>query len=79
MYAIVSFGFLMAVISLVMVAKPDAWVKYALEFTRMPYMHPIEIAIRLGFGLMSLIYAEQTRFPLICKTSATLYWRSAVP
>ena len=67
MYAIALFGLIMVVVSLVMVAKPDMWGRFILRFSRMPYMHPLEIFIRLGFGLLFVRYAEDSKFPLMIR------------
>ena len=67
MVAIAAFGLIMVLISLVMITKPDAWGRCIVRFCRMPYMHPLEMTIRLGFGLLFLQYADGTKFPLIIK------------
>ena len=64
MYSIALFGSIMAAISLVMVAKPDAWARFIVLYSRMSYMHALEIVIRLGFGLLFVKYAEDAKFPL---------------
>lgn len=65
MYSIALFGLIMVMASLVMVAKPDALGRFIVRFCRMPYMHPLEILIRLSFGVLFLRYAEDSKFPLI--------------
>ncbi len=67
MYSIALFGLIMVIVSLVMVAKPDMWRRFIISFCRMRYMHPLEILIRLGFGLLFLRYAEDSKFPLIIR------------
>ena len=67
MYSIALFGLIMVMVSLVMVAKPDMWGRFIISFCRMPYMHPLEIIIRLGFGLLFVRYAEDSKFPLTIK------------
>lgn len=64
MYAIAVFGIVMVVISLVMVVKPDAWGQMILKFVRIPYFHYFEILLRLVFGILFVVYADQTKFPL---------------
>ena len=73
MFAIVIFGALMIAISLVMVAKPDACGRFIVRFSRMRYMHPFEIITRLGFGLLFIRYAEQSKFPLPIKIMGYLF------
>ncbi len=63
MFAIVLFGVGMAAISVVMVARPEAWAQAVLRFTRMPYMHPFEIVTRIGFGALFVTYADHSKFP----------------
>lgn len=64
MYAIIINGLVMVAISLFMIAKPYTWGQFILKFSRMPYMHPLEIFIRLGFGLLFVTYAEHSKFPM---------------
>ena len=64
MYSIAVFGFIMVLISVVMMAKPDAWARCIVLYSRMPYMHALEILIRLGFGLLFVKYASDAKFPL---------------
>jgi len=63
MYAIVLFGSVMVAISVAMVARPEAWEQAALRFTRLRYMHPFEIVTRIGFGLLFVTYADDSKFP----------------
>ncbi len=65
MYAIALFGAVMVAVSLAMVARPEGWKKAAIRFTRMPYMHPFEIVTRVGFGLLFVRYADDSKFPVI--------------
>ena len=67
MYAIAINGMVIIVVSLVMVAKPDVWGRFIVRFSRMPYMHPLEILVRLGFGLLFVRYAEDSKFPVTIK------------
>jgi len=64
MYGIAVFGFMMVVISLIAVIKPEAWGQMILKFVRFPYFHPFEILIRVVFGILFVVYADQTKFPL---------------
>lgn len=67
MYVIVIYGLLIISISLVMIAKPDSWVEMAVRYCRLPYMHPVEILICIGFGLSFIFYAGQSEFPTLFK------------
>lgn len=64
MYAIAVFGLVMVVISLIAVVKPEAWGQMILKFVRFPYFHPFEILIRVVFGTLFVVYADETKFPL---------------
>ncbi len=66
-YVIVIYGLLIIAISLVMVAKPDLWVAMTVRYCRLPYMHPVEILVCLGFGLSFVFYAGQSEFPAMFK------------
>ncbi len=67
MYAIAIYGLLIISISLVMIVKPDLWVDMAVRYCRLPYMHPLEILICLGFGLPFIFYADRSEFPTTFK------------
>ncbi len=67
MYIIATYGVLIVLLSVLMVAKPDLWVDMALRYIRLPYMHPLEIAICIGFGLPFILYAEDSGFPITFK------------
>lgn len=61
------FGILLVLVGLVMVAKPDLWVKAATAYCRKPYMHPVEIAICIGFGASFVLYAGLSPYPALFK------------
>lgn len=63
MYAIAAFGLLLVAISLLMIVHPETWVDKAVRYCRLPYMHPLEIIIRIGFGVPFIMYAESSRYP----------------
>ena len=63
MYILAGFGALMIVMSLLMIARPEAWVDRAVAYCRLRYMHPLEILSRVGFGVSFIVYAEASRFP----------------
>ena len=65
MFAIGVFGVGMVGMSLALVAKPDASAEAVLRFVRLPYFHPFEIITRLGFGVLFVLYADQSRFPTL--------------
>ncbi len=65
MLAVLLFGAGMAAISLGMVARPEACGRAILRFTQMRYMHPFEILTRIGFGLVFVTYADESRFPTL--------------
>lgn len=63
MYIIAFFGFLMIILSLLMIINPESWANGIVKFSEKPYFHPFEILSRLGFGLVFIIFAEQTIYP----------------
>ncbi len=65
MIAIGLFGLGMIGISLWLVARPDAAAEAVRRFVRLRYFHPFEIVTRLGFGVLFVLYADQSRFPTV--------------
>lgn len=65
--AVVLFGLGMVGISLAMWARPDATASRMLRFIRMPFMHPIEILTRVGFGVLFILGAGPSRFPVVLR------------
>jgi len=68
MVGIAFFGLIMIALSFMMIFTPQAWLDRALRFCRLPYMHPLEIAIRLGFGAIFILFADDTRFPVTIRS-----------
>ncbi len=54
-------------ISLALMARPDASAEAVLRFVRLRYFHPFEIVTRLGFGVLFVMYADQSRFPTVVR------------
>ena len=65
MYAIAFFGILMILLSAVMAINPDNWSDGILKFSRMKYFHGFEIASRLFFGAIFIVFSEQTLYPTV--------------
>lgn len=65
MFAIGVFGLGMVGISLALVARPDASAEAVRRFVRLRYFHPFEVVTRLGFGVLFVLYADQSRFPIV--------------
>ncbi|WP_457654021.1 hypothetical protein [Rhodocaloribacter sp.] len=63
MYIIALFGVLMVLFSAVMVINPEYWSNGIVRFSEKAYFHPVEILSRLGFGVIFIVYSEQTLFP----------------
>lgn len=63
MYIIATYGVLIVILSALMVARPALWVDMAVRYIRLPYMHPLEIAICVGFGLPFVLYAGDSAYP----------------
>jgi len=66
-YAIAFFGFLMMLLSVLMIANPDNWSNGIVKFSENPYFHPFEILSRLIFGVVFIIFADQTLYPTLMR------------
>lgn len=64
MYLIAAFGFLMMLFGLAMVWNPDAFSSGIITFSKKPYFHLFEIASRIIAGLIFIVYADDTVFPV---------------
>lgn len=67
MLAIVVFGAGMVGISLALIVNPDVSAEAVLRFVRLRYFHPFEIVTRIGFGVLFVMYADQSKFPTIIR------------
>lgn len=65
MLALLLFGALIVAISLAMIARPEAWGRAILRFSRWRYMHVFEIVTRLGFGLLLVAFADAAKYPAL--------------
>jgi len=63
-YFIILFGLFIVVIAFVMLIKPALFNDSMRRFTGTASMYILAIAIRLGIGIVLLIYANQSSFPL---------------
>ena len=63
MFVISFFGFLMVLLSLIMIVKPDYWADGIIKFSEKSWFHPFEIITRFVFGLLFVLYAAQTPYP----------------
>lgn len=63
MYFIAFFGFLMILLSLVMIIKPQYWADGIIEFSEKSWFHAFEILSRLAFGAVFVIFADRTSHP----------------
>ncbi len=63
MYLIAAFGFLMMVLSLLMIVKPDAFSKGIIVFSEKSYFHLFEIISRLVAGVIFAGFSANTVFP----------------
>lgn len=63
MYFIAFFGFLVVLLSLVMIAVPDYFAEGIVSFSRKRWFHPFEIITRFAFGLAFVLFADQTLYP----------------
>lgn len=65
MYLIVFFGFLLMLLSIVMIASPGYWASGIVKFSEKSYFHPFEILSRLAFGAAFIVSADQTLYPTL--------------
>lgn len=63
MYLIAAFGFLMMLLGLSMVAKPDSFSNGIILFSEKSYFHLFEILSRITAGVIFVSYAANTVFP----------------
>ena len=63
MYLIAAFGFLMMLLSFLMVVKPDSFSKGIILFSEKSYFHLFEIISRIAAGVIFTAYAANTVFP----------------
>ena len=71
MYLIAAFGFLMMVLSLLMIVKPDAFSKGIIVFSEKSYFHLFEIISRLAAGVIFAGFSANTVFPQFFCLSVT--------
>ena len=64
MYFISLFGALMVLLSIIMVVSPEYWSKGIMKFSEKPFFHPFEIVSRLLFGVVLVVFADQTLYPI---------------
>lgn len=65
MYLIAGFGFLMMLLSLSMIIKPDSFSEGIITFSEKSYFHLFEVISRIIAGLIFIAYAEDTVFPTV--------------
>ena len=65
MYLIAGFGFLLMIFSVVMVMNPNSWSNGIIRFSEKVYFHLFEIISRAGFGVIFIIYSDQTLYPYL--------------
>ncbi len=63
MYAIAAIGLLTIILSLIMIARPEAWSRGILRFAQKPYFHIAEIVSRLALGAVLLYFGRSTAYP----------------
>lgn len=65
MYVVAFFGFLMMVLSGLMIIKPAYWADGIVKFSEKSWFHPFEIISRFVFGLLFVLVANQTPYPTL--------------
>jgi len=68
----------MMVISLIVLIRPSLWRRVLDRFVEYPYFHEIEIGLRLVFGAAFIVYADQTRFPLVVTLTGSVLFIAGV-
>ena len=63
MYVVAIFGFLMIILSLVMIINPEYWANGIIKFSEKPWFHPFEIISRFVFGMCFVLFAGETLYP----------------
>lgn len=61
------FGLCMLLFGCLMIAKPLAFAKGINAFSEKPWFHAFEIVSRLTVGVLLILFAEQTSYPLTVK------------
>ena len=65
MYLIAFFGFLMILLSALMVVNPEYWSEGIVRFSQKFYFHLFEILSRLIFGVIFIVFSDQTFYPVV--------------
>jgi len=65
MYLIAFFGMLMVSLSIIMLVNPTYWSEGIISFSKKPYFHLFEILSRLLFGIVFILFSDQTNYPVI--------------
>ena len=68
----------MIVISLIVLIRPSLWRTVLDRFIEYPYFHEIEIGLRLAFGAAFIVYADQTRYPLVVTLTGAVFFIAGV-
>ncbi|OUW18910.1 MAG: hypothetical protein CBD18_01915 [Opitutales bacterium TMED158] len=64
MYLIAGIGLLLVACSALMLFAPDGWERFWMRFSKKPYSHYTEIAIRAILAIILFTFAEGARHPL---------------
>ncbi len=65
LYLIAFFGFILSLLSAVMVINPEYWSNGIVKFSQKSFFHPFEIISRFIFGSGFIIYSHQTLYPTL--------------
>lgn len=63
MYIVAFFGFLLMILSFLMIINPEYWADGIVRFSEKSWFHPFEIISRFVFGLAFVMFAGETLFP----------------
>jgi len=63
MFFVLIFGFLMMLLSMIMIVRPKQWADGIVRFSKYQYFHQFEIVSRGFFGVLFVIFGKDTFAP----------------
>ena len=77
-YLIILFGVLIVVVGLVMLVRPSPFIDYLRRYSLTTSMQVLAVAVRIVLGLALILYADQSKFPLVLEIIGWLSLAAAV-
>ena len=62
-YIIILFGLLIAALSLIILFRPKASMKYFSDNAKSLWLYMAAVFVRIGMGVVLILYADQSRYP----------------